>query len=54
MDNTAAVRKAIHELALLLDDLDDGYQPSIETKRLLEELTAGRRLRVTQTLGERS
>lgn len=42
-DNLTAVRKAYDELALLLDDLDDGYQPSPETKRLLQELTSGQR-----------
>lgn len=42
-DNLTAVRKAYDELALLLDDLDDGYQPSPETKRLLQKLTSGQR-----------
>jgi nucleoid-associated protein YgaU len=36
--NPVGVRQAYDELALLLDDLGDGYEPDDETQRLLTEL----------------
>ena len=36
--NPAGVRQAYDELALLLDELGDGYEPDEETRRLLHAL----------------